>query len=358
MIRNAQLHRLSRGTRKIVRRLLWRTIGLFAKKPTIDVLYQSEDKNSVVFCCHGPVYIEPESGYLITEKGHILEESLLTNFPFKQRPFGLEVPSPFHFFKSIKQPENVIELNTAVSLRHFWEWNYYHFYFDVLGRLELFRSAGVSDSVPLVIAKYADDVSFVRPLIKRGTFAHRHWVIPRKEYVKANHVLFCRSNTAYKGRISYLLDALDVDTQSAGDKRFYLKRSSNRRLSNLADIEKVLHKYGFEIIDAAEMDIKEQISTFSQVRYLIANHGAGTTNILFRGSHPLSVLELHHENCMNYDHKKICDEMGYLWDALEGKMGEGIPAHADYFIDPAALEQKIIAMLATSPAPVKHGFVF
>ena len=351
---NAKLHRLSRGTKKVFRRFLWLLIGLLTKKPTIDIVYQSEDKKSTVFCCRCPVYIEPVSGYLISEKGYLLEEAMLPNFAFKKRPFGIDVPSPFDFFQSIKQPEKVIELNTAVSLRHFWEWNYYHFYFDVLGKLELLHLAGINDCFPLVIAKYADEVPFVRPLIQRGKFANRQWMVPSTEYIKANQVFFCRTENAYEARISFVLDALDVDPASKGDKRFYLKRSTNRRLSNLAEIEPVLQKYAFEVIDAAEMNIDEQIEAFSKVRYLIANHGAGTTNILFRGNRPLSVLELYHKNCMNYDHKRMCEEMGYQWDALEGEMGSGTPFHADYSISADALEQKIIGMLAEANASTKQ----
>lgn len=344
--------RLCRFMVKLFYRFLWQLIRFSAKKPVIEVLYQSsEDKNSVVFCCHGPVYIEPEYGFIITEQGYVIEDSMTPNFPFSQRPFGTAVPSPFRFFKAIRE-NRVISLDAAISLRHFWEWNYYHFYLDVLGKAELIQTAGVTDSLPLVLARYASTIPFVRPLIERGKFRHRQWIIPGTEYVRAEKILFCQTRRAYGPRVHYLLEALESEPTERHEgqqqeRRVYLKRSGNRRLSNLEEVKPVLAKYGFQIVDAAEMRVEQQIALFRDIRYLIANHGAGTTNILFRGKAPLSLLELHHENLINYDHKCLCEELYYDWDHLEGKMGQGTPAHADFSVCPKELEQKIIRMLGS-----------
>ncbi len=328
-------------------RVVWKIISFRAPKPIIETLYDDEN-GSMVFACHGPVYIDPAWGYIITEKGHILEESMQYNFAHGKRPFAISIPSPFHFFKAIKKKENIIEKETVVSLRHYWEWNYYHFYFDVLGKLELLQKAGIADTMPLVIAKYADEISFVRPLIERGKFCERNWLIPTTEFIKAEKVIFCQTHTAYKERILYILDALEIEAaQKEDERRIYLSRSGTRRLTNLDEARPIFEKYSFEIADSGNMSIDDQIALFSNVRYIVANHGAGTTNILFRGDNPLSLLEIHHEQYVNFDHKQICDEMGYAWDELEGKKGAGTAVHANFTVDLEQLEQKIIALLNT-----------
>jgi len=297
---------------------------------------------------HGPAYIDPMWGYIISEQGYILEDSICCNSEYPKRPFAISVPSPFHFFKAVRKETKVIEMDTAISLRHFWEWNYYHFYFDVLGKLELLHTVGVDDTLPLVLAKYADDVSFVRPLIERGKFKDRNWITPTSEYIKAEKILFCRTKRPYRERILYILDSLQIEeTADHEERRIYLSRSGTRRLVNLKEIEPILEKHSFDVVDSAKMSIDEQISLFSKTRYIVANHGAGTTNILFRGEKPLSLLEVHHEQLFNLDHKRICDEFGHFWDDLEGKKGQGIPSRAHFTINLEQLEQKIVKLLTT-----------
>ena len=346
--------RLCRLVAKLFYLLVWRILRLFAKKPVIETVYQCrEDAASVVYCCHSPAYIEPESGFIITERGYILEDSMTPNFAFPKRPFKTTVPSPFRFFRAVRA-SHVIPLETAVSLRHSWEWNYYHFYLDVLGKAELFQMAGISDRLPVVLARYANSVPFVRPLIERGKFRDRKWIVPDSEYVRAEKIFFCHTRTAYGPRVQYLLDALQAETESAEsapnpERRVYLTRSGNRRISNQEALLPILERHSFQVLDTAQMSIEEQMALFRGIRYLIVNHGAGTTNILFRGKAPLTLLELHHENLINYDHKRMCEELCYQWDHLEGKMGHGVPAHADFSVSPEKLEQKILSMLAKSP---------
>ncbi len=340
------IQRLFAFLTKYFHRFIWKLISLRAPKPTIETLYENEE--NIVFACHGPVYIDPMWGYIISEKGYILEESMGINFKRRQRPFAISIPSPFHFFKAIKNKENVIESDTVVSLRHYWEWNYYHFYFDVLGKLELLHTAGIDDTIPLVIAKYGDEISFVRPLIERGKLGNRTWLIPTTEFIKADKVIFCRTRRPFKERILYILDALDVESPiKENERRIYLSRSCTRRLTNLDEIKPILENHSFEIADSGKMSIDDQIALFSNVRYIIANHGAGTTNILFRGENPLSLLEIHHDKLLNFEHRRLCLEMVYSWSELKGKKGSGSAEHADFTINPEQLEQKIIELLNT-----------
>lgn len=344
------IQQLGRGGAKAVYRALWELQSHRTNKPVIETLFSEpagleSASNSVVYSCDGPVYIEPQWGYIISEAGYIVEESVSPNFSHNKKPFGIATPSPFRFAAGKKR---AIMVSTAVSLRHFWEWNYYHFYMDVLGKMDLLNQAGLDPSLPLVLAQYAHDLPFARDLLACPPLSQRHWIVPKNEYVRAERVIFCRTSRPLKNRVSFLLKSLNIPVQySHEEKRIFLNRSGTRRLTNIEAIQPILDKYSFQIVDAAKMSVEEQIRLFAGTRYLIAIHGAGITNIIFRGQGPLSLLELHHEQLLNLDHKRMCDEMGHHWDHLEGKMAPGHPHHADFAVSPEQLEAKIEALLTS-----------
>lgn len=341
------IERLKSGSKKLFHRAIWTGLSWRAKPPHVEVLYQN-NTDGTVLCVHGPAYIEPEAGYIISNDGFLLENSLLDHTSATARPFKSSVPSPFRFWRTQQHPENAMVIPEVLSFRNFAEWNYYHFYFDVLCKFDLLHVAGVDTDLPIALAKYVDDVPFVRPLIGRGAFARHQWVNPHEKYIHAEKIIYCQTNRPFKNRISYLYQALRVERRSSvGTERIFLNRAGSRYLSNLEELLPILKAHRFHIVDTANMSIDEQIAIFANVRYLIAIHGAGTTNILFRGEYPLGVLELHSDRYMYFFHRQMCEEMGYRWDHLEGKAEQGVKASlANFCVCKEALELKIRELLS------------
>jgi capsular polysaccharide biosynthesis protein len=85
-----------------------------------------------------------------------------------------------------------------------------------------------------------------------------------------------------------------METNHFLGKRLYISRkyAQKRKISNEADLERVLQKFGFTIVYCEEHSFFGQVSIFSKAQFLISIHGAGLTNMLFMppGS---AVLELH-----------------------------------------------------------------
>src|SRR4029079_16545577 len=98
----------------------------------------------------------------------------------------------------------VLELERVVNLRHLWEWNYFHFHNDVLGRLEALQLLGIPEDVPLLLGDYVDDVTFARQLLQCGALAGRTWIVPQCRYVVAEQVLVCSTQTPFGSRLSWL----------------------------------------------------------------------------------------------------------------------------------------------------------
>jgi hypothetical protein len=348
----------NRWTERLVRasgKLAWSAQSIMAPKPHIELLHRrhipdERDGDEYVKLCAGSTYIEPAWGYVISSSGYLIDESLLPNFFYHKPPWRIGLASPKAFWEARRGVGKRVEYHPRViSLRHFWEWNYYHFYLDVLGKIQLFDEIGIDPTTPLVLGRYAIELPFVQQIINRGALKERNWIIQDNCYVVADEVYYCRTRQCYKAKMDHLMDLMGIPNHLDNySNRIFLTRKRNgpRSIANMDQIEPILREYGFRIIDAAELSIAEQIDEFSKTRYLVAIHGAGMTNMSFRRDAPLSVLEIHLATWVNEDFRNMCREWGYEIDRLACQPAGGAnPLHAYVYIDPLQLRRKIEQML-------------
>jgi hypothetical protein len=310
------------------------------------------DLYDTVYRYNGTAYIEPKFGYIVTEHGTLIEDSMTTNLGIIAEPWKQGLPSPSEFRDATKKGSHrVIHHPKIISLRHLWEWNYYHFYVDILSRLRALDDAGIDKSIPLALGNYADDVAFVKQIIGIGSLASRNWVLPGHDFVSADEVYYCRTQQSWKARLSYPVSLMNLPRPNLSSRdRIFLVRplAATRRILNQPEIEPVISKYGFRTVDTSQMSVKDQIDLFADARHLIAVHGAGMVNVIYRQGAPLSVLELrpdvYNVECM----QDINKDYGYYTDILGGKSDSSEAQHANFTVDPATLEQKIVEMLDVS----------
>ena len=298
-----------------------------------------------------PAFIEPRWGYVITQRGRLVDSSLNPNFMHHKRPLELGAPDPVNFRRAQSGADkNILHFSEVISLRHFWEWNYYHFYFDVLGKLSLFNDAGLDRKVPFVLGRYAMELPWVRQVLAMGALADRAWVIPDNQYVQADHIYYACTQQNYQRRMDYLLNEMQVPLSSRGqDARLFLNRDKNssRHIRNIDELLPVFAHYGFEVVTTEGLPVGEQLKLFNRARYLVAIHGAGITNIIFRRAAPFSLLELHPLNLLNTDFKRICQEYRFAYDTLGGEPDPALPReHTNFTIAPEELRKKLELMLA------------
>lgn len=91
--------------------------------------------------------------------------------------------------------------------------------------------------------------------------------------------------------------------QGTPDVKIYISRSkaNKRKIKNEDEILSLLDKFGFQQVFCEEMSFTEQIKLFRQIKYLVTNHGAGLSNMVFMAA-GTNVLELRkndddHSNC-------------------------------------------------------------
>jgi hypothetical protein len=290
---------------------------------------------------HGTVYVEPEFGYLITGKGRLIEDSVETNYPGKAA-WRLALPSPLTFVNSIRT-QSVQSFDQVVSLRHWWEWNYYHFYLDVLGKLAAYELVGLPQDVPVLIGRYATQLPWVKQLLGRGGLANRSWVIHDTGLIQARSVTYCRAQLSFRQRASSICSLVDAPQPSLGGRRIFLNRRGLvcRQLRNLDEVLKCLSQYDFEEVDTLGMPVDEQMKLFAETRHLVAIHGAGLVNVLYRRSFPLTVLELYGRGWNPFEFKKLCTELGYDWTGLPCDFVGPDAQLADIVVDVKALRRHL-----------------
>ena len=331
--------------KKMARKASWDTfaIGLQKKQSIVRIHERISETGEVEFVdrCQGQVYIEPANGYVISDNYRLHEHSLLPDHPETAIPWRYQLPSLRQFRRAVSGKQ-VVEMDAVVSLRHLWEWNYYHFQSDVLGKLDLFASAGIDRSTPLVLGRYAMELSFVKDIIQRGELKTRNWIIQDNFIIKAKEAYFCRSNRSTAERFRFL-EEMDLPAPNISSaRRVYLTRGkgATRRVENEAQVISVMKKYGFEIVDTAGMSIDEQINLFSSIRFLVAVHGAGMINIVYRHTAPMSILEIcptiYHNSCF----QRIANTYGFQWRMLEAEPTSSIAQHTNMIVDCDLLEAK------------------
>jgi capsular polysaccharide biosynthesis protein len=298
-----------------------------------------------------PGFIEPKWGYIFTDTGKLVPGSVPHAEASVAADWRLGSPSPLAVSGYCRQGLHAKQrYPKVVSLRYFWEWNYYHFYFDVLGKLFLLDSTGLDTNVPLVLGPYVDELPWPREILSLGSLKDRNWIVSR-EPVYAQETVYCRAMSGYKEKLEYLLGLMGVTKPlDSGGIRLFVGRSGakTRQIQNESEVYEVLKGNGFEVIPSLEgMSIRTQIDLFSSARHVVAVHGAGITNCIFRRTAPMSLLELHAANYISTDFKRMCLEYGRHYATLAGSPAPGAPQHASFHLDRSTLELALRSLLDT-----------
>ena len=309
----------------------------------------------------GPAYIEPNFGYVITADGVLIDESMTPQFSYPKAIWRNGIPAYREVVERIRSGDAsaVTKVETAVSMRHFWEYNYYHFHLDVLGKLPLLDEAGVTNSSTLVFGRYVHQLPFARQIMSRGGLAERRILVPPLDnttVIRAEKgVYYCCTLRSYRERMDPVMDEMHVPVpgaspDSARGRRIFLTRRppATRSLSNIGEVESLLSRHGFEVIDTTSgMTADEQIAVFNQSSIIVALHGAGMVNTLYRRGARLSVVELHADQFVSADMKNISADYGYSHYRLSGPLQGRNPLADDYYIDIRRLSQLIREIIAT-----------
>lgn len=282
---------------------------------------------------------------LLFKGAKMLPESFAYAFEFDEwkRRSILKFLVTNHFLRKRRRIETPV-----LWITDYWSKGYFHWLTDALTRLYVVRDR--LDQVTLLLPWEFETRDFVKSSLK--VFG-----VKNVEFIQQNEVVECSSllmptHTAPSGHFRdeiiqgvrrTLLAALGSSNETG--ERIYISRrvAGRRRIANEDEITPVLKKFGFEIVCAEEFSFEEQVKVFSRARYLVSNHGAGLTNMLFMREGG-SVLELRHvsdyiNNCYFIFPSAL--DLKYYYQLCQANTDFADPHTADLVIDPKRLQHNL-----------------
>jgi len=267
-----------------------------------------------------------------------------------------------YYYDAEDHPENLVILdddNTYLAIHHPW-FNYYHWVCESLFRLWMVR--GRLDDLVLLLPEYYRDADFIVGSLEPFKIKNIYYIPNGKSLMVKNLCLpqvkpLCDSYDARQLKqvrdfyLDYIRDEKRVST-NLGDKLYVSRQMAPRRkVVNEDEIIEVLKKYGFAIYNPEKYPFLEQVSIFSNVKFLVGEQGSGLTNLLFMDKNS-SVLELHKDKTNELDHPSPL--FWYMAQAIGAKYyhqlcdthGREDYFEGDYIVNTALLEKNLALMCA------------
>lgn len=235
----------------------------------------------------------------------------------------------------------------------YWSTEHFHWLTDVLTRLFVVRER-LSDPLLVLPGKFETLDVVSSSLSAFG--------VVNVDFIRSEEFVECRnlvmpSHTAPSGHFKdeAIRGVRDVLLSAYGDasssqERIYISRgrAGKRRIVNEDEVTSIVRKFGFKTIFAEELSFAEQVRICSRARYIVSNHGAGLTNILFMQDGG-SVLELRHESdCINNCYFTLSSalDFNYFYQTCAPQDPTADPHMAHLVVDVDQLEKNLKLLLA------------
>lgn len=244
----------------------------------------------------------------------------------------------------------------ALWITDYWSKGYFHWLTDALTRLFVVRDR--LDQLTLLLPWEFEKRDFVTSSLE--VFGVKHVDFVRQDEVVECRGLLMPTHTAPSGHFrdevihgvrETLLSEFGDTTYKGGGERIYISRSAagRRRILNEEENNRILVNYGFQPVRTEELSLEEQVKLLSRARYVVSNHGAGLTNMLFMRDGG-GVLELRHRsdyinNC--YFILASALKLDYYYQLCEAATDYADPHTADLLVVPSELEKNLKRLVAT-----------
>ncbi len=195
-----------------------------------------------------------------------------------------------HPFVNGSIPSSMLELHgtALVIAHHYADVNYFHWLFNCIPRVQLFRAAGVDLAAVDHVVVNANGSAYRTETLERvGVPLHRLVECHEAFHARAERVL-ATTNIYYAylrpWAHEFLRDAfLPAVPPSSGPQRIFISRdpAHGRPIVNELECFGLLERYGFVKVRLTGMTVAEQAALFSGVSCVVSPHEAGLGNLVF-----------------------------------------------------------------------------
>ncbi len=305
------------------------------------------------------------SNLVVLEKtGELLSDEMAD---FSTRDFGIKSPyiscrNDNKVIVSYKKKPNT-QVNEGILLSSDHDNNYFHWLVECLPKLVFIDDFKQFKDVPLLIPAGLHE-NLMIALTRVNINNHPTIILDGGVAYHVDRLIFpsalSRVIDRYKGRpafdtdiilsnkwISRVSNLLRKNNNTKPWRKLYLtRRKGLRALGNQEEIEMILSKYNFEIIDLEYASLDFQINLFSQASMVVAPTGATLTNMLFCQPRTKVIIFMSNHETTNYC---FWSNLGNITNTdITTIIGERLfnltnyhSVHDDYVIDPKILIEEI-----------------
>ncbi|NTV94337.1 MAG: glycosyltransferase family 61 protein [Thiobacillus sp.] len=197
--------------------------------------------------------------------------------------------------RHLRKPHRI--LDQAISLHHLFPNNYFHFFNNIASKLPLVEAVNLAQDIPLLVPADLARQRYFQGSRELGLFGDRPIIVQsRDKLIAASAVYVVKAHDCTLATQQWICERLGVHPDSDADNWVYIERGKGspnaRYFRNNAELHRLLAGHGIRSVDPQALSLAEQIAVFANARVVISAHGAGLTNIIFRGSAPCTVVEL------------------------------------------------------------------
>jgi hypothetical protein len=296
---------------------------------------------------------------MLFKGGHILPESFSS--PVIMRHFLSRRRSVLKFFATNYLLRRRRRFDApSLWVTDDWSHGYFHWLADALPRLYAARE--VARDLVLLLPRGYERLEFVRSSLKlfplRGV-----------EYVGAGEVYACErllmpTHTASSGNYNeslmselrgHVLDACAARDdggrrhEATAGARLYVSRARapKRKVANEEEVVRLLEGFGFRVVYFEDYSFEEQVRLAAGAKYLVSNHGAGLTNILFmpRGGRVLELRRTGERQRNWFFNLAAAVGLSYYYQPCEPESPAGDVHSGNLFVDARTLSENLAQML-------------
>ncbi|HLZ30739.1 MAG TPA: glycosyltransferase family 61 protein [Chloroflexota bacterium] len=314
--------------------------------------YADEGQRVSYLCSYrGDCLIEPRYGYVIERPLRLIDLSMPFSEWSRDKTFRhlIGFPSVTSILLALAGRRPVLRHECVLSLRFYWEDNYFHFLNDILPRVRMANVGGVPNDVPVVVGRKLAGQKFFQSAFPDGTIDGRQIIFQGEAFVASKQVVFARPPTDDQDSPAYVADLLGAPKQPRGDNRVFVTRSRarGRYILNLDALRPVFARFDVNVVEAETLTMADQVKLFSSAALIVGIHGAGLGNMIFRRNAACTILEILPPGETATWFPRLARRLEFAYRSLPGYVeGAMIDRHQPFMVRPEDLAEVLRSVIA------------